>query len=84
MPNPISIIPLPVSCVATGGAPFALTARTVVVAPADASLKFAAAETARLLGVPVADRAPAGGNAVTLAVDPAVTSASAPRATGSP
>ncbi len=75
MPNPISIIPLPVSCVATGGAPFALTARTVVVAPADAALKFAAAETARLLGVAVAERAPAGGNAVILTIDLAVTSA---------
>ncbi len=75
MPNSISIIPLPVSCVTTGGAPFALTARTVVVAPTDAALKFAAAETARLLGVPMVERAPTGGNAVTLAVDPAVTSA---------
>lgn len=75
MPNPISIIPLPVSCVTTGGATFALTGKTVVVPPADAALKFAAAETARLLGVPMVERAPAGGNAVTLAVDPAVTAA---------
>lgn len=65
------IIPLPVSCVPTGGAPFALTARTVVIPPADAALKFTAAEAARLLGAPLTDGVPAGGNSITLAVDAA-------------
>ncbi len=75
MPTPasLSIIPQPVSCRLTGGAPFALTARTIVVTPKDAALKFTAAEAARLLAVPQAGAAPAGGNAVTLAVDAALT-----------
>lgn len=74
MPTPLSIIPLPVSCRQTGGAPFALTARTVVVAPPEAALSFTAAEAARLLAVPQAAAVPAGGNGVTLAVDAALTS----------
>lgn len=72
-PTPLAIIPIPVSCRLTGGAPFALTARTVVVAPVDPALKFTAAEAARLLAVPQAVAVPAGGNAVTFTVDAALT-----------
>ncbi|MBP6507338.1 MAG: beta-N-acetylhexosaminidase [Opitutaceae bacterium] len=74
MPTPISIIPAPVSCRQTDGAPFALNARTVIVTPENPALKFTAAETARLLAVPQAATAPVGGNAVTLAVDAALAS----------
>lgn len=70
-----SIIPLPVSCRFPGGTGFSLTARTVIVPPVETALKFIAVETARLLGVPPAAQPPAGGNQITLAVDPALTAA---------
>ncbi|MBS0664103.1 MAG: beta-N-acetylhexosaminidase [Verrucomicrobia bacterium] len=66
-----SIIPNPVACRLAGGAPFALAASTVVVA-ADPALRPTAAHLARLLGVAVAERAPAG-PVVTLAVDAGLT-----------
>ncbi|MDB6094291.1 MAG: beta-N-acetylhexosaminidase [Verrucomicrobia bacterium] len=68
--NP-SIIPLPVSCRLTGGAPFPIAGDTVIVA-ADPALKGTANQLAKILGVKVADRAPAGGNAIALRVDPAL------------
>ena len=67
-----NIIPIPVSCRLTGGAPFPLTAQTVVTT-ADPALKGTAAQLAQILGVTMADRAPAGGNAITLKVDASLT-----------
>lgn len=70
--NP-SIIPIPVSCRPTGGAPFPLTASTVVAAGGDPALRGVAAQLGRLLGVAVAEQAPAGGNVIKLRIDPALT-----------
>ena len=67
-----SIIPIPVSCRLTGGAPFPLTGATVVTS-ADPALRGIATQLARLLGLAVADRAPAGGSAITLSVEPVLT-----------
>jgi hexosaminidase len=67
-----NIIPIPVACRLTGGAPFPLTEKTVVIA-GDPALKGTAAQLAQILGVTVADRAPAGGNGITLKIDPALT-----------
>jgi hexosaminidase len=66
--NP-SIIPIPLSCRLTGGAPFALTRQTVVTTGGDASLKGVAAHLGKLLGVAVAERAPAGGRVISLGID---------------
>ena len=68
-----SIIPIPVSCRLTGSAPFALTGATVVATGGDAALLGVAGQLAALLGVVVADQAPAGGNVITLRLDAALT-----------
>jgi hexosaminidase len=68
-----SIIPIPVSCRLTGGAPFPLTGKTVVATGGEASLRGVAAQLSKLLGVAVAEQAPAGGNVVALRIDPALT-----------
>ena len=67
------IIPIPVSCRLTGGAPFPLTAHTVVATGGEASLRGVAGQLAKLLGVAAAESAPAGGNLIALRVDPALT-----------
>ena len=68
-----SIIPVPVSCRFTGGAPFSLTGKTVVATGGDAALRGVGAQLAKLLDVPQAESAPAGGNVVALSIDPALT-----------
>jgi hexosaminidase len=68
-----SIIPIPVSCRLTGGAPFPLTGGTVVATGGDTALRGVAAQLAALLGVAVAEVAPAGGNVITLKLDAALT-----------
>ncbi len=67
-----SIIPIPVSCRLTGGAPFALTGQTVVATGGDAALRGVAAQLAKLLAVTVAESAPAGGSVIALGLDPAL------------
>ena len=70
--NP-SVIPLPVLCRFTSGAPFPLTAKTVIATGGDPALSGTAAQLARLLDVRQAETAPAGGNVISLAVDAALT-----------
>ena len=67
------IIPIPVSCRLTGGAPFPLTARTVITTGGDATLAGTATQLAKLVDVRVADAAPAGGNVISLGVDAGLT-----------
>jgi len=71
-PSP-TIIPIPVSCRLTGGAPFPLTGRTVISTGGDAALRGVAAQLGRLLGVKVAKKAPAGGNVIVLSIGKALT-----------
>ena len=68
-----SIIPIPVLCRLTGGAPFSLTGKTVVSGGDDAALRGVAAQLGKLLGVAVAESATAGGNVISLRIDPALT-----------
>jgi hexosaminidase len=68
-----SIIPLPVSCRLTGGAPFPLTGATVVATGGDAALRGVAAQLAALLGVGMTEQAAAGGNVITLELDSTLT-----------
>ena len=70
--NP-TIIPIPVSCRLTGGAPFALTGQTVVATGGEAALQAVAAKLAKLLAVTVAEQAPAGGKVISLGIDPGLT-----------
>jgi len=65
------IIPIPVSCRLTSGAPFPLTAATVVVAT-DAALYGTADWLAALLGIARAGRAATAAGSITLAVDAAL------------
>ncbi len=67
-----NIIPIPVSCRLTGGAPFALTALTVVTA-SDPALRATAAQLAVRLDVAVLDRAPAGVPVIALEIDSELT-----------
>ena len=67
------IIPIPVSCRLTGGAPFPLTAATVVATGGEPALRGVAAQLTALLGVAVAEQPPAGGNVITLTLDSALT-----------
>lgn len=68
-----AIIPIPVSCRLTGGAPFPLTARTVIATGGDPALGGVAAQLAKLLDVKLAESAPAGGNVIALGVEAALT-----------
>ena len=70
--NP-SIIPIPVSCRLTGGAPFALTAQTTVSTGGNASLQGVATQLGKLLGVGVAAQSTTGVNVIALSIDPALT-----------
>ena len=70
--NP-AIIPIPVSCRLTGGAPFPLTAKTVITTGGDPALAGVATQLAKLLDVRVADAAKPGGNVIALAVDSSLT-----------
>ncbi len=71
-PSP-TIIPLPVSCRLTGGAPFSLTGQTVVATGGDPALGGTASQLGKLLGIAVAEKAPAGGNVIALSIDLALT-----------
>ena len=66
-PSP-TISPIPVSCRLTGGKPFSLTGKTVVSTGGDAKLRGVAAQLAKLLGIKVAKKAPAGGNVIALSI----------------
>lgn len=65
----IPIIPAPVSCQFSGGAPFAVTARTVIL-PVAEELRATADHLARLIKTTVTDSVPAGGNVIILSLDP--------------